>query len=158
MKKTVLSLISLALVAVMLFAFAACSSGPYNGKYYTVSSSGEVNQNGYFKISGSKWSIVSGGESYGGACEINEETGEIIMKYTLVGDRSLDPVKGEAGEEVVLFKGVIGDGVLTLTSSKVSGFRRTTFYRDGKIPTPEGIDANSLANAMSSALADYGWD
>ena len=158
MKKALLSVLCLSLVLVMLFAFAACSKSPNDGKYYIVSSDGEVDQEGYFTISGSKWSIVVGGESLGGACEINEETGEILMKYTIPSDKEVDPVNGGAGEEIVMFKGVIGNGVLTLTSSKIPKFKRTTFYRDGKLPTSEGIDEKSLANAMSSALADYGWD
>lgn len=136
MKKTGLSLISLSFVLVMLFTLAACSSsGPYDGMYVNKEGTESV------KLSGSKWTAYNGEEAvFSGRFEVDKETGAIVL---FLADE-------KTGREHLFDAGSIEDGVLDI--------KRGTFYLEGgkkAADVGEGIDANSLANALSSALADY---
>lgn len=137
MKKTVLALVSLSLVFVMLLAFASCGkSGPYDGTY--------VNKRGTeaLKLKGSTWTAYEGEEAViSGRFEVNEEAGTIVLYLK----------NPESGAEVKFDSGSIKEGVIRISEG--------TFYLQEAQNTANGgnggIDANSLANAMSAAMGEY---
>ena len=156
MKKRILSVLSLCLVFGMLcaamLAFAGCGdddknenggtaddgafgasggSASIDGKYYRVED-GEAVSWGHFEFGDGRWSLVYGNDNRGGAYELNRATGAITLKYRLTGDDD-PPVEGNVGEDVVLFKGTIGDGVFTVTWVYL-GDANQAFYRDGVVP------------------------
>lgn len=130
MKRIGVSLLSLCLAFVMLFALAGCGS-KNDGTYYRVLGE-RVYEDWYVKISGNKWTMDAGQGSVSGSCEIDGETGAVTLWYTLTGEN--DPVQGYVGEKVALYKGTIEDGVLALTWSAYGGYMYWQFCLDGVVP------------------------
>ena len=161
MKKKVLAFLSLCLAFVMLFALAGCgdgdevtsgtasdgdtasgdgtsfgggASGEYDGTYY-VYENGRIDKDGILVIAGNNWSTETGNGTLGGACVVSG--GQITLNYRVGGNEDIDGMLlylgYQEGEEVELYKGTIGDGVITLTET-MGESTKIVFYLDGIVP------------------------
>ena len=166
MKQRWLALLSLCLAFVMLFSLVSCgdkdgdsagsgggsggetSGGRSNDGTYYVYENGRIDKDGFLVIEGNKWSTSTGTGTLGGRCVVKGDL--LALKYQVGGNEDIDwmlhYLGHEDGEEVDLYKGTIGDGVITLTETMGEEVQ-IVFYLDGKLPEGVGNAESSPAGS-----------
>ena len=94
MKKTVLSLISVSLVFVMLFALVACGGSSIEGTYYNADKSES------FKLKGGEWTASASGIQMTGTYKVDGNKVTFYMDLL--------------GEEVEAFSGTVDGNTITV--------------------------------------------